>query len=74
MTEQTKPVQKPVKRLFAVSKREKGDKRSADWFEVGAEWATSNGSITSLSQNDAFMPLIASGQFDLVLKTIDPAE
>lgn len=62
---------KPLKRIFAVSKREEGDKRKADWIEIGAEWPTSNPGMTRLSQNDAFAPLIATGKFDIITKNIE---
>lgn len=71
MTDHTKPAQRPLKRLYAVSKREKGDESKADWFEIGAEWPTKTDGITRFSQNDGFEPLMASGKFDLVAKTLD---
>jgi len=62
---------KPIKRLYAVSKRDQADTRKADWIEIGAEWATSNPSITRFTQNDAFVSLLATGNFDLVSKAVE---
>ena len=73
MTDKTNPAPKPLRRLYAVSKRDEGDKRKANWFEIGAEWPTKADGITRFSLNDGFEPLMvmASGKFDLVVKTLD---
>lgn len=62
---------KPIKRIYAVSKRDESDNRKSDWVEIGAEWSTSNPEITRISQNDAFVPLLATGSFDIVSKTVE---
>ena len=62
---------KPIKRIFAVSKRNENDKRRADWFEIGAEWPTSNPTVNRVTQNDGFVPLIATGQFEIVVKEME---
>lgn len=71
MTQETNQTTKPLNRLFAVSKRAEDDKRKADWIEVGAIWSTSNPEITRVSQNDAFVPLMATGDFDLIVKAVE---
>ena len=70
MTQETNTT-KPLKRIYAVSKRAPEDKRKADWIEIGAEWPTSNDGMTRFSQNDAFVPLLATGQFDIVAKVVE---
>lgn len=62
---------KPIRRVYAVSKRDQDDKRRADWFEIGAEWPTSNPSVNRITQNDGYVPLIATGRFDIVSKVMD---
>ena len=62
---------KPLHRVYAVGKREEGDTRKASWIEIGTVWATAKPGITRMSTNDAYEPLVSTGNFDIMMKAVD---